>query len=792
MGRVETNIFTITNLSDLSTEYRLFRIRGLRPEQDEYYQNLNHITRKLSYELRAPVTTIQRGEEIFLVVPIDTMEPQSPFPLVRSAPVIFEPCSEVYNLDYTLRSPENDAICLRFLQFLIQAPLHNHPELWQPGAGGAFFRKNPSEQTTSISRYFGFTLRSVLTPDGGLGLCVDVTSKTVSSIPLPVKIDRNTFSGWKGKHCIYHYGYRWYEIRIDALSDLNASTYLISKGARFVSLLDYITEETNKPLPKDMTTIPYDAAVVLYHDHRDNEKAAPAPLCYPVLGSDDETAGSQHQKTILEPYKRRSLTLEFVQRYLKCLRFGNAELQVAHAPVTIPRRMFVVPDLEFGQKKILSVKATSGAEHISLDRLGNARLDLLLDKDAGFYSRDPLDRQYLILPQSIYDSCGRQFICDLKRAVNQLFPQDHGYDPIVVTYNDRGPKTSAHQSKAIWDVVQAQCNKPGYAVVMIHETVDRKIREEDQLAAFVLQKMRRLDIFAAIIHSRVAQDSYELIAGKNGESSYAPRRNRQGKLHGYLRNVALNKVLLTNQRWPFVLAESLHADITIGIDVKNHTAGLVIVGNNGGEIRSLLKTSRYKEQLYGNQLETLLIEILKKEIGVGTRAQKTIVIHRDGRTYPSEIEQAKRAFASLKQNGVLESDATLTILEIPKTSPVPFRLYEVSERDGQRDRIDNPQIGYYHIVTDTEGYICSTGRAFAQHPGTVQPLHARKAYGPLPLEMCLEDLYRLTTLTWTRPEDCARYPITIKLNDRFLLEDASEYDEENLDQLSDSREEASE
>jgi hypothetical protein len=505
MGRMETNIFAVTNLSDLSTEYRLFRIRGLRPEQDEYYQNLNHITRKLSFELRAPVTTIQQDGEVFLVVPTDTMEPQSPFPLVRSAPVIFEPCSEIYNLDYTLRTPENDAICLRFLQFLIQAPLHNHPELWQPGAGGAFFKKTPSEQTSSLSRFYGFTIRSVLTPDGGLGLCVDVTSKSVSGLPLPIKIDRNSFSKWKGKHCIYHYGHRWYEIRIDALSDLNATTYVILKGSKYISLLDYISEETKKPLPKEMATMPYDAAVVLYHDHRDTEKAAPAPLCYPVLGSDDESAGSQHQKSIIEPYKRRGLTLEFVQRYLRNLHFGNAEPQVANAPLVISQKMFVVPDLEFGQKKKLSVKATPGAEHISLDRLGDARLGLLLDKDAGFFSRDPLDRQYLVLPQSIYDSCGKQFVCDLKRAVNQLFPQEHGYDPIVVTYNDRVPRTSTQQSKAIWDVVQSQCNKPGYAVVMIHETVDRRIREEDQLAAFVLQKMRNLDIYAAIIHSKVAQ-----------------------------------------------------------------------------------------------------------------------------------------------------------------------------------------------------------------------------------------------------------------------------------------------
>src|SRR6516162_997920 len=43
-------------------------------------------------------------------------------------------------------------------------------------------------------------------------------------------------------------------------------------------------------------------------------------------------------------------------------------------------------------------------------------------------------------------------------------------------------------------------------------------------------------------------------------------------MNGYLQNVALNKILLTNNFWPFVLATPLHADLTIGIDVKNQTA----------------------------------------------------------------------------------------------------------------------------------------------------------------------------------------------------------------------------
>lgn len=71
MSGFETNVFPITNLADLSAEYRLYRIRGLNPDQDEYYSNREILKRRLSYLLRKPVTVIDREELPHLVVRAD-------------------------------------------------------------------------------------------------------------------------------------------------------------------------------------------------------------------------------------------------------------------------------------------------------------------------------------------------------------------------------------------------------------------------------------------------------------------------------------------------------------------------------------------------------------------------------------------------------------------------------------------------------------------------------------------------------------------------------------------------
>lgn len=791
MPRIETNDFAITNLEGLSSRYRLYRIKGLNREQGEYYANRQHIIRKLSYTLRKPVTIIERGEVPHLVVRDDAEEIASPMSLVRT-PVYFDLVGDTFEVDYTLRSPENDEICLRFLQFMLQEPLRSHPDLWQPKSGSAFFEKDILHWNDMIAHHIGYAVRVVLAPDGGLALRVHVANKYVGRRPLPAEITFDKFDDWRGRHFIYHFGHQWYEIRAANLSDLNVMEYSFLVDDEWTPLLEYVVRKSQKPIPPELAQVPHDGAVITYLDQRKNELGAPASLCYQVYGAHDRGMEQLHRKSLIPPHARRPMTLDFVRQYLTRLRFGSTHLQVNAEPIRAQARMFNVPDFKFGHGTVLSVRGTKGAQHVSLDKLGVTRAALLKDPRSGFYQTEPLDRQYFILPQSVLDSYGTRYLADQRAAVDELYPQEVGYDPEIVSYNDRVKRTFAHQGNAILDAVRAKCRKPGYAVVMIHHTLGRVARGEDQLAAMVIRELRDLNITAAVIHSTMGRESYVLGKGKGGQPQYFPRESARRKLSGYLRNVALNKVLLTNQRFPFVLATPLHACITIGVDVKHHTAGLAVVGRSGEKLRSFCRTSRQKEKLREEQMEKYLIEIISDEATARRELARVIVIHRDGRAFPSEIAGAKKAIERLRSSGIIAADATLTILEIAKTPQAPARFFEISEKDGE-EIVDNPQIGLYRIVGETEGYLCTTGRAFSR-PGTVEPLHVRHIEGPLPLEKCLEDIYCLSALAFTKPDDCARYPVTIKLNDRFLGEEATEYDADALEfdgELAEAEEEVS-
>jgi hypothetical protein len=736
--------------------------------------------KRLSYSLKEPVAVIERGNEPYLVVPDKVAVLPATYNLVRTVAHL-QPQEETFELDYTLRSPENDDICLRFLSFYIKNPLFNDPRLWSPASGRPFFERIPVNTVLGVQRYKGFIARPMILRDGGIGFCVDTSICYVSSNALPAKLNRDEFNrSWKGRNFIYHFGDQWHQVKLTDFGDMDVSRHQFVIDGKMHSLHGYIMEKARKPIAAELASLPHDGSVVMYRDSRGMEKSAPAALCYPVIDTEAPGAKERHGETILPPHIRRQMILEFVSKYMTRLSFGSSTLSIDMSPKTIDARVFSVPDQVFGNGVVLSTNGTAGARKTTVKEIGKARAELLRDRSAGFYVSAPLDQQYFILPRSIHDSCGTQFLADLREQVNNMFPQPQGYDPIVIVYDDTGKKTFSAQALALRKAFGLAKLTFGYAVVMIHRTTDRAARKEDPLAAMVTRELiEQYDLRVGVIHTDMARRCYKEIQLPDGSRKYQSDDAMRGRLSGYLKNVALNQVLLTNQRWPFILGDRLHADVTIGIDIKQNTCGLLVVNENASRVFFLAKTSRQKERLLDEQMASYLTEVLREEARNLGKVFEKIVIHRDGRAFQSELTGIDMAIEILKKDGVVSQNVAVAVLEIPETSPVSLRFFDV-EGGTSNPHIKNPSIGTYYITGERDGYLCATGREFPRK-GTVHPLHVKKVSGKIPLEVCLEDLYKLTTLAWTRPEDCTREPITIKLNDRFLFDEAGLYDAQQLE-----------
>ncbi|MBK9097499.1 MAG: hypothetical protein IPM14_05095 [bacterium] len=779
----ETNIFPILNLSELHTEYSLFEIIGINKELEEYDSNIQHIIKKLSYTLRHPVTVIKVDEQPHLVIKSDeevAKKVPTEFGLIRNQ-VYFKPIGVPIKLNYLDHSSENKEICKRFLGFEIQSALYRDKRIWQPGSGKPYFQyKSKIEDRTAL--FNGFIVRVVELQDLGYGVTIDTTKKYTSSVPFNPTLSRDDFKRQqiKGKHVIYHHPNGWYEIKIEEISDLNVGNYKYQRNSKLVTLIDDLRSSSFLPHSPELANLPPDASIFFYKDNQGNHKAAPAGLCYVIFDTQNQNVGKLHRKSIMEPYDRRDAILA-CRNYLQNIKFGDDTLIIGTEPVKCKKTIFLAPDIKFGKDQIVSVRNSENAISIPLEKLGKTRKLCLENREVGFYNQRLFDRQFFILPKSIHESMGLKFLSDLKRTTDTLYPCGGGYDPIIISYEDRERRNYVDVGFEIIKAVTEQKVKAStsYGVVMIPD-YHKTIRKHDELSALVVRELLSQDIHVGIIHTSTIEKSYEHFR-INGENIYKVKPVMKGKLRGYLNNVAINKILLINNRWPYILATPLNADLIIGIDVKHNTAGYTFIDKYGENIRTEYQLSKQKEKLNKKQVYNFLKRKIAEEAALYNYPIKNIVVHRDGRIFETERSGIFHAIDELKSNMILPSDCEVNLVEIPKNSAIPFRIFDL-KKEGNKNIIQNPHVGSYYLINNEEAFLCSTGREFP-HLGTANPLYIKYNYGNMEFIKILEDIYFLTILAYSKPDDCSRYPLTIKITDRKLSEVASEYDEEELNQI---------
>lgn len=795
----EINLFQIENLKDLSSSYVLFEIVGLKEMDEDYDTNVQYIIKSLSYLLKQPVTVVFREKKPFLVIrneqQVLTKLPLE-YTIRRGGVVYFRRSGLPLNLDFEKYTEETKGIILRFLQFDISTELNKDNRLWQPGAGDAFFSRTPLNPDGKVSVFNGFDLRVVEMPGGGLGIAVDVTKRYIAIQPLNVRLTQQDFRrlGINKCHLMYQYGDKRYEIKAKEYSDLNIAQCKFTRKSdnKLVTLLQDIREKFGTTMPPEVANLPDDAAVLIYETNDGEERRVPAGLCYKVYDTEDPLVQRLHRKSIIDPFYRRRLIRIVYKNYLSRLTFSSLPLKISTEPVIIKKRKFLAPDVCFGQDTVLSVRGTEGAIQTTMDKLGRKRKELLSKDNAGFYTNAEFEPQYFLIPITSYHMYAneRHFLSDLGYHVNKMHLSEAEWKPVPITYDNRNKKTASDIGFAILQALEEKVRKKsgGYALVMLPLGVEKEKRQHDELAALVVsQFLEEYNITASIMHSQTLEQCYAYKSLNTGASYYVKPESK-GLYSGYVHGVALNQVLLNNERWPFVLNTPLHADITIGIDVKRHIAGFTFVDKFSKNILTRYDKSTNKERLSKSQVVKMLVKFITVQVKHASYPFKHLVIHRDGRLFRQEKEGILEAIRILVEKGTLPHEATVNFVEIPKHSIAPFRIFDVSgeydifKQSQDNEFVLNPEAGSWVPINDREAFLCTTGREY-NHQGSSKPLYVKMEPQGLTMVEILEDIYFLSCLAYTKPDDCSRYPLTIKITDRRINTLGSEFDFEALDIL---------
>ena len=747
---IDTNIYLIENLEEISCAYKIYEVQGLSRNSPNYEKNLNQLTQILSRDSRSPCITIRYNEKMCIAQPSGSTALSKQVPLVGIQVQIIDLDIEK-SLNFDKLNSDTAKIAKGFLQFYIKKPLRTSPGLWNPNSGATVFQKNPDQKFRIFSKEVdmckGFKFRIVILPDYKIGICVDVARKYISKNTLPTKIEKNDFRKYKFQKCVYEYGNTWYEIRIEGIHDNKTNQIIMPDGK---SLYDHVAEKFGKYKSEHFLALPKDSDVLIYHTSSGAERHVPAGLCRLTYKTGHQSVKRIHHKTIMRPHERKKEIEFIIENYFGKIKFQSKEVKVSIQPYEFEEKAIKIPNLKFGNDVVLSNDNSNGHHFTSLADLGREKSKLLFSPEAGFYTKKILDLQYIVIPQSVYESYGKQLIEDIKNQVNKMYrqPDEKKYDPAIIPYDDSVEKTISKIGRAIINAVKINFAFSGYGVVIIPRLQSTRYNKEDELANLVMRELRKRGIRVAVMHTDVPSRSYTRIHDRDVITwQQVSDPKTISKFRGYLSNVAINKIMILNSCWPFVLSDQTHADLTIGIDVKNQTAGFTFVYKDQ-TIVTEYNESEQREQLGTKQLESKIYKFVKDEQKRLLHTIKNIVIHRDGRVFQEEISGIKTAFIRLAKEGFVKEDYDVTFVAISKSSMTPMRFFKTATTYGsQYETIENPRIGTYKIF-DEYAFICTTGSPY-RYSGTAVPLQISKIEGDMELTKILEDVFYLSNLTVT-------------------------------------------
>jgi hypothetical protein len=298
-------------------------------------------------------------------------------------------------------------------------------------------------------------------------------------------------------------------------------------------------------------------------------------------------------------------------------------------------------------------------------------------------------------------------------------------------------------------------------------------RSQPDLHNYIKKKLRNRVQFQCMSAEKLV-GFYRMNGASNGNGGQGQnvRPMPEGRFRSYLLNTVMG-LMIVNRQWAWVLNEGTHYDAYIALDVLEHTAAFAFFYEGGAVCAMRDQDSSHKEKLSRGLVGKLVYEGLKEDLPDLDKAPRSVVLRRDGRLFEAEWLGFEDAIKKLVDEGALPREIVTGAVEIPKHHSFGVRLVERTQHG-----LDNPRLGSWEKLSESEGIVCTTGWPF-NIPGTAEPLVVRVVRGRLDVQRVLEDTFGSSQLCWPTPTGCMRLPIDLKLCDEHLRAFSAQADEDS-------------
>lgn len=451
----------------------------------------------------------------------------------------------------------------------------------------------------------------------------------------------------------------------------------------------------------------------------------------------------------------RFLEIQNFLKFLKGIRYAEIPIRISDQILIADRHVFIPPKLEFGNVYILKPFRDGAPPFWSesfdsqIVKWRSRKLPALYSN--GPYHNEPLPGIVLLYPQTMERAMRETFLNELKHEINLQTVQNIRIIQQRQYQVGRGERMG---SSLLTLATEIQSTTQRCLIIAI--LWDRFYKNIHGNLKNTLQTM-----FSQCVWEKTVSNIY---------NKYNPSRAKS-----QIRNLALGVITEAGVQ-PWVLAEPLHHDLHIGIDLLHGRIGYHFLYGTGGRIidtysGSTIQRGRMHEAIKRPEIRNRLVQSIQSIVNSEHKIE-SIVIHRDGRWWPSESDGLNEALDRLKRDSILGEKVRCAVVEIRKNH-MPIRIF--TSMSGSEPYFQNPLPGTYFVLDSNRILLTTTGR-----PGAWDELGGRTAstlllevvetIGDFSIEAIARDAYHLTHLNWSAPDIDISLPVTIRWTDELLRE----------------------
>ena len=771
--RLAATLYPIEGLAGFEAGFRVLRVREAIPADNLRSQRLQKWADRLWREQlkTAVVPTMRFGWPAFLVS-------EDLSPAVGTVLEIRDVPDTLYHLEVTdlrhvislsdARGPEGELVCRvlerAFTDRLKSAAMRDR--FWRGEFWTLFFHRNPENAPAAqdlVNAYRGLRFGVVLV-DGVPHLAADARTKYIGRHSLSALTRDNS----RGRAILHGH--------LDADLSLEERAYFLRDngavkipcrwaGDAGATVGSYVVPELDQTVLEyyrgryPNLPLPADDAVVFATDRRGGRSLpVPASRLFPVFTTEYEGIKHCSVRPQLAPDER----LRVIDGFLDVLQevpFAGRVVSPRRSYRTGGRTVFAPPRLEFAEGKLVSPFRNGDAPGPTSPQFDRAvlhfgELKVKSVEESRPYHNEALPDAVLLYPESLSRAHREQFAHMLTNEIERLT----GQQLRIVRQEAYAIGNAQREGSALLQRGRAAVDATGARLVIA------VLGEGFSLSVHGAFKEAMRGTLSQCVTERKAR---EIATG-----------SEPGRIAGLLRNLALAVVTEAAVK-PWVLADELHHDIHIGIDLLHGQIGYQALYGRGGryftsDFGVALHRGRSHEKIKKPEMRFRIEKALRTATGSGA-LRRSLIVHRDGRWWPAESAGLREAIAALQAEGVLPQDFRCAVVEVRKNH-MPVRLFTESV-GGRHAGLRNPLPGSYLLLDDRRALLATTGRPGAGWEGKrgrtsgVLLLEVVETIGgTVSIREVAEDAYRLTHLNWSAPDIEIALPVTIRWNDTALRE----------------------